>query len=169
MNRFWIVTALLGGSLTEPLSAQALPGPPAVPLLEHLIGDWTVKGVVGTHPVQYRMDGRWTLQHRYVELHMQDVKHRPAQYEARVFIGPDTVSDRVLAHWMDSFGAAYSVPPATGVVHGDSLLLDFPYPTGAFHDSFVFDRARKTWAIRLDTADGKGGWKRFAEYRATPR
>jgi hypothetical protein len=70
---------------------------------------------------------------------------------------------------MDIFGAAYSVPPATGLVHGDSLLLDFPYPTGAFRDSFVLDRVHKTWAIRLDAADGKGGWKRFAEYRATPR
>ena len=53
---------------------------------------------------------------------MQDVEHRPAQYEARVFI-----------------------------------------------DSFVLDPTHKTWAIRLDAADGKGGWKRFAEYRATPR
>jgi hypothetical protein len=70
---------------------------------------------------------------------------------------------------MDIFGAAYSVPPATGEVRGDSLMLDFPYPTGAFHDSFVLDRAHKTWAIRLEAADGKGGWKRFAEYRATPR
>ena len=169
MNRFWIISLVLANCLTQPLSGQAPPGPPAIPLLERLVGRWMVKGVVGSHAVQYQMDGRWTLQHRYVELHMQDVKHRPAQYEARVFIGADTVPDHVLAHWIDIFGAAYSVPPATGVIRGDSLMLDFPYPTGAFHDSFVLDRAHKTWRIRLDAADGKGGWKRFAEYQATPR
>jgi hypothetical protein len=169
MNRFWIVPALLCHCLTQPLWAQAPAAPPAVPLLDRLVGRWTVRGVVGSQPAQYQMDGTWTLQHRYVELHMQDVKHRPPEYEARVFIGADTVPGHVLAHWMDIFGAAYSVPPATGLVHGDSLLLDFPYPTGTFHDSFVLDRAHKTWKIRLDAADGKGGWKRFAEYQATPR
>ena len=68
-----------------------------------------------------------------------------------------------------TFGAAYSVPPATGTVAGDTLTLDFPYPSGAFQDTFVHDPATDTWTIRLDAADGAGGWKRFADYRATRR
>jgi hypothetical protein len=86
-----------------------------------------------------------------------------------VFVGPDTLSGQVLAHWLDNFGAAYSVPPATGVVRGDTLTLDFPYPDGAFHDTFVYDSTTDTWTMKLDAADGAGGWKRFAEYRATRR
>jgi hypothetical protein len=61
------------------------------------------------------------------------------------------------------------VPPATGTARGDTLTLDFPYPVGAFHDTFVYDRATDTWTIRLDAADGGGGWKRFAEYRVARR
>ena len=60
----------------------------------------------------------------------------------RIEVGP-----RLEGHWLDSFGAAYSVPAATGVVAGDSLILDFPYPSGAFHDSFVYDAAADTWTI----------------------
>jgi hypothetical protein len=107
--------------------------------------------------------------HRFVELHMEDVEHTPPRYEARVFIGPDTLSGHVVGHWLDNFGAAYSVPPAIGVAAGDSLTLDFPYPDAAFHDTFVYDATAGSWTIRLDAADGKGGWKRFADYRAVRR
>jgi hypothetical protein len=126
-------------------------------------------GTVRGRPATYRLDATWVLQRRFVELHMVDVQHTPPQYEARVFIGPDTVSGRILGHWLDSFGAAYSGPPATGVASGDSLTLDFPYPSGAFHDTFVYDGTTDTWTIRLDAADGAGGWKRFATYRTRRR
>jgi hypothetical protein len=66
---------------------------------------------------------------------------------------------------MDNTGAAYPVPPATWVVIGDTLTLDFPYPTGAFHDTFVYVQSTKSWTIRLDAAAGPGGWKRFAAVR----
>jgi hypothetical protein len=126
-------------------------------------------GTVRELPVTYRLEASWTLQGRFVELHMQDVEHRPPRYEARVFIGPDTVPGQVIAHWLDNFGAAYSVPPGTGTAGSDTLLLDFPYPDGAFHDTFVYDAATETWAIQLDAADGAGGWKRFATYHAARR
>jgi len=61
------------------------------------------------------------------------------------------------------------VPPATGGPLGDTLTLEFPYRGGAFHDTFVHDRVTDRWMIRLDAADGTGGWKRFADYRATRR
>jgi hypothetical protein len=47
-----------------------------------------------------------------------------------------------------------------------SLTLDFPYPDGAFHDTFVYDSRSDSWTTHLDATDGAGGWKRFAEYRA---
>jgi hypothetical protein len=126
-------------------------------------------GTVRGQPARYRLDVGWVLAHRFVELHMTDVAHTPAQYEARVFIGPDTLPGHVIGHWLDNTGAAYSVPPATGIAAGDTLTLDFPYPGGPFHDTFVHHRGTDTWTIRLDAADGTGGWKRFADYRATRR
>jgi hypothetical protein len=169
MRRYLSLIAALAAWWTTPLGAQAPAGPPPIPLLERLIGHWTMTGTVRGQPVTYRLDASWVLQRRFVQLHMVDAKHTPPQYEARVFIGPDTLAGRILGHWLDTFGAAYSVPPGAGVASGDSLTLDFPYPSGAFHDTFAYDAATDTWTIRLDASDGRGGWRRFAEYRARRR
>jgi hypothetical protein len=167
MRRCLAVAGLIGLWNTVPLLAQAPPAPKDS-LLRHLVGRWTMRGSVRGRPATYRLDVAWTLQRRFVELHMVDV-HSPPAYEARVFVGSDTVPGQYLAHWMDNFGAAYSVPPATGRARGDTLILHFPYPTGTFQDTFVYDRATNAWNMRLDVADGSGGWKLFAEYRATRR
>jgi len=45
----------------------------------------------------------------------------------------------------------------------------FSLSGGAFHDTFVYDSVTDAWTMRLDAADGSGGWKRFAEYRAVRR
>ena len=155
--------------LTLPALAQRAAAPPPAPLLDRLVGRWTMDGTVRQKAATYRLDAVWVLQRRFVELHMVDARHTPAQYEARVFIGADTASGALLAHWLDNTGAAYSVPPATGQVRGDSLTLDFPYVGGAFHDTFVYDSSSDSWTMRLDAADGAGGWTRFADYRVTRR
>jgi hypothetical protein len=160
---------LAGGDLgAGDLAAQA-PAPPRVPLLDRLVGQWAMTGSVRHRPVTYRLDAGWTLQRRFVELHMWDIKRTPPSYEARVLIGPDTAGGRIIAHWLDNSGAAYSVPPGRGAALGDTLTIDFPYPDGAFHDRFVLDRASDTWTFTLDAEDGKGGTSPFAEYRVKRR
>jgi hypothetical protein len=169
MRRYLVWPGVAGFYLTGRLVAQTAPVAPPIPLLERFIGQWTMTGTVRKRPATYRLEGGWVLQRRFVELHMEDVEHTPPRYEARVFIGPDTVPGRLVGHWLDNFGAAFSVPPATGAAVGDSLTLDFPYRGGAFHDTFVYDPGTDTWTIRLDAADGTGRWKRFADYRAVRR
>jgi hypothetical protein len=137
-------------------------------LLEHLVGRWRMTGTVRGRPATYTLDATRVLQRRFVELHMVDVK-RPPEYEARVFIGVDSASGRYIAHWLDNFGAAYSIPHATGEARGDTLLLNFPYPSGAFRDTFVYDPRVNGWYFRLESADSTGGWHLFAEYRVRRR
>ena len=132
MRRYSGLIPAMGLSLVARAVAQTAP-----PLLDRLVGHWTMTGTVHGGPATYRLDIVWVLAHRFVELHMKDVAHTPAQYEARVFIGPDTLPGHVIGHWLDNTGAAYSVPPATGITAGDTLTLDFPYPGGAFHDTFA--------------------------------
>jgi hypothetical protein len=133
-------------------------------LLDRLVGNWTVTGAVRGKPAHYAMTGARTLQQKYVELHMTDVAANPPAYEARVIIGQADKPDTYIAHWIDAFGAQYSVPPGTGTQRGDTLFLDFPYPTGMFHDTFAYDRGADRWHFRLESADGKGGWTVFADY-----
>ena len=132
-------------------------------LLDRLVGRWTMNGAVLGEHVTYSMTGARTLEGRFVELHMKDV-HVPPGYEARVLIGCDSTSHRVIAHWMDSFGAAYSVPHGTGFVHGDTLELTFPYAGGPFRDRFTYDRGRDSWQFLLESGDSTGAWSTFASY-----
>jgi hypothetical protein len=137
-------------------------------LLDHLVGRWTMTGSVRGKPATYTLDAARALQGSFVELKMKDV-HRPPEYEARVFIGVDSAQGRYIAHWLDRFGAAYSIPHATGEARGDTLLLLFPYPEGAFRDTFVYDRQRDRWHFRLEAADSGKQWQLFADYQVRPR
>jgi hypothetical protein len=162
IRRPWLTGALCL-AVAAPVAAQTPVGGDVDALLSHLVGRWRMTGSVRGRPATYSLEVSRVLQGRFVELHMTDA-HQPPAYEARVFIGADTAAGCVIAHWLDNFGAANSVPPATGDVRGDTLLLSFPYPTGAFRDTFVYDRGADRWHFRLEAADSAGGWRLFAEY-----
>lgn len=168
MIRLPFTVVAMSAGLVTALPAQGA-GPGGLDsLLDHLVGHWTMTGSVRGQPATYTLETTRVLQGRFVELHMQDV-HVPPTYEARVFIGVDSAEAGYVAHWLDNFGAAYSIPPATGMARGDTLTLNFPYPDGAFRDTFVYDRRQDVWAFRLDAADSTGTWHLFAEYRVQRR
>jgi hypothetical protein len=151
---------------TPARSARSPMAPPSVmTLLEHLVGKWRMSGEVRGKPAEYRLDARNVLAARFVELHMLDTSS-VAPYEARVFIGADTTAGRVIVHWLDSFGAAYSVPPGFGKVTGDTLRFELAYPTGTFRDTFVYDSRSDSWDITLLSRDSKNEWSVFAHYSA---
>jgi hypothetical protein len=137
-------------------------------LLSNLVGQWQMRGTVRGQPVEYRLDATRVLQGRFVELHMEDV-NRPPAYEARVFIGVDSAGGRYIAHWLDGFGAGFSIPHAVGEQRGDTVLLTFPYAAGPFRDTFVYDRRNRSWYFLLESADSSGGWQLFAEYQVRRR
>jgi hypothetical protein len=137
-------------------------------LLDRLVGKWQMTGSVRGRPVTYTLDATRVLQGRFVELHMEDV-NRPPAYEARVFLGVDSAGSRYIVHWLDRFGAAFSIPHATGHARGDTIVFTFPYPTGAFRDTFVYDPRGDRWYFRLESADSTGGWRLFADYHVQRR
>lgn len=166
MTRRALLFILIAAVASVPLAAQTPASTDS--LLERFVGQWAMAGTVRGRPATYALDVSRVLQGRYVELHMTDV-HLPPGYEARAFLGADTAGTGVIAHWLDNFGAAYSVPTATGAARGDTLVLNFPYATGAFRDTFVYDRTHDRWDMRLERADGSGGWTLFAQYEAHRR
>jgi hypothetical protein len=166
MTRRALLFILIAAVASVPLAAQTPASTDS--LLERFVGQWAMAGTVRGRPATYALDVSRVLQGKYVELHMTDV-HLPPGYEARAFLGADTAGTGVIAHWLDNFGAAYSVPTATGAARGDTLVLNFPYATGAFRDTFVYDRTHDRWDMRLERADGSGGWTLFAQYEAHRR
>jgi len=153
----------LAATATSPLRSQAPASARMDTLLGRLVGRWTMTGTVRGKPATYTLDAARVLQGRFVQLHMTDV-HQPPAYEARVFIGVDSAGGRYLAHWLDSFGAAYSIPPAVGEARGDTIVLTFAYPSGPFRDTFSYDRATDAWHFRLEAEDSAGRRTLFADY-----
>ncbi|MBD8543087.1 DUF1579 family protein [Oxalobacteraceae sp. CFBP 8761] len=132
-------------------------------ILRQLDGAWTMTGDVRGKPVTYRMVAKPALHGTFTELRMQDVQ-MPAQYEAAVFVGYDAASKTIIAHWMDSFGAKYSVPHGSGDITGNVVTFTIPYPSGPFRNTWRFDPASATWQFALEAAQPDGSWKHFAGY-----
>jgi hypothetical protein len=132
-------------------------------LLRSLDGNWVMSGDVKGKPVSYTMVAAPALQGAFTEMRMKDVQV-PAKYEAAVFIGYDEASQTILVHWMDSYGAKYSIPHGTGHIAGNIMQFIFPYQTGQFRNTMTYTPETSTWQFKLEAAQPDGSWKHFARY-----
>jgi hypothetical protein len=158
-----LLAVVLGMSLTAPPAAGQTPAA-GDSLLQRLVGRWRMSGTVRGIPAEYDLDAVPVLRGQFVRLHMVDRSQAP-QYEAMVFLGVDSATSRLVAHWLDVFGAGYSVTLGMGDrPQGATLAFAFAYPDGAFRDTFTYDHTTDTWRFLLENGDGKGGWRTFADY-----
>lgn len=132
-------------------------------ILKALDGNWIMSGDVMGRPATYSMVAAPALQGTFTEMRMKDVQV-PAKYEAVVFLGYDADSQSVIAHWMDSFGAKSSIPHASGRITENTVQFIFPYQSGQFRDTFIYDSETSTWVFLLESAQPDGSWKHFARY-----
>ncbi|HEV8235771.1 MAG TPA: hypothetical protein VGP84_14275 [Gemmatimonadaceae bacterium] len=154
----------LGASAATAQPSEVAPNP-ANSVIARLVGRWEMRGEVRGRPAVYDAVGQWTLGRGYVELHMRD-RAAASPYEARVFIGSDTAKGRVVVHWLDNTGAAFSVPAGVGAASGDTLRFEFAYSDAPFRDTFIYGRRTNEWSMILETGDGRGEWRPFATYVA---
>ncbi len=158
------LTMLFGCALSPPVAAQADQRPRLLQLLD---GNWTMKGDVMGKPVVYDMVAKPTLAGTFTELHMKDTASVP-EYEARVFIGYDDESGAIIAHWMDSFGAKFSIPHGTGTVTQSMIRFIVPYEERPFRDTLIYDVVGRSWQLVIESKQEDGTWKHFAQYTIRP-
>lgn len=132
-------------------------------LLKALDGQWVMTGDVLGKPVTYDMVAAPTLHDTFTEMHMKDVQV-PSEYEARVFIGVDPESQAVIVHWMDNFGAKYSIPYGTGQLSEDTIQFTIHYDDGPFRDTLSFHAEDRSWTFVIEGSQPDGSWKHFARY-----
>ena len=147
----------------------AVAGEPVTPadsrpaLLKALDGRWIMTGDVMGKPVTYTLEAGPTLQGAFTELHMTDVQD-PPQYEARVYIGVAPDDGTVIAHWMDSFGAQFSVPHGSGAISGNTVRFTIAYADGPFRDTLAYDADAGAWILEIEASQPGGAWQHFARY-----
>jgi hypothetical protein len=155
-----VVSALAALLLAPALRAE----PPAeTRYLAQLAGEWDMHGTMGAKALHYRARGRWTLNGAWLELWMQDVA-RPPGYEARVYLGYDGQKHDFIAHWLDRFGAAGARVVGSGTLNGRTLVLEFPYPEGAFRDTLTLAPDGASGTLLLEQQEQDGHWSTFARY-----
>jgi hypothetical protein len=128
------------------------------PLLQNLVGSWTVTRKIRGTIARNTLEAEWVLQHQFVQLHMKDVA-TPSEYEALVLIGFDGSTRRYVAHWCDNFGAQYS-GVGYGTRRGGVIEFVFNYADGPFHNTFTWDAESRTWTFLME-AEGKDGKRTF--------
>ena len=147
------------------LARAALAEPPAdTRFLAQLCGQWQMSGSVLGKPVRYDAQGRWVLNGAWLELSMADAA-RPPQYQAQLYLGYDGKAHDYIAHWLDRFGAAGARVVATGERHERTLVLNFPYPEGAFRDTLTLAADSASATLLIEAAQPDGSWSSFASYR----
>ncbi len=162
--RLFLVISLLVGLAASVARAQERPEiRKRPPLMKALDGNWIMSGDVMGKPVTYKMVASPTLQGAFTELHMKDVQI-PSEYEARVFIGYDAESQTIIAHWLDSFGARYSIPHGSGSITGNTIQFIIPYDGGPFKDTLTYNPDTRTWPLVIEASQPDGTWKQYARY-----
>lgn len=138
------------------------------PLLEKLIGKWTITRKFPNRTVTNTAECAWVLQHQYVKIHMKDTA-QPSQYEAEIFIGYDEEKKRYVAHWIDVFGGGFSATLGFGTKKGNQIEFEFKYPDGELKNTFTWHEDSNTWTSEIIQQDEKGTWVPFCTdtYRRT--
>jgi hypothetical protein len=158
-----VLLCLLGVACAA--GAAPTPAPPDA-FLAQLAGRWELAGSVRGKPAHYRAEGRWELQHGWLRLAMIDTA-RPPAYQADLYLGFDPQAGDYIAHWLDQFGAAGARVVATGQRDGQTLVLLFPYPEGAFRDTLSLAPGGGRGTLLLESQQKDGSWSTFASYTLT--
>ena len=150
-----LVSLLTFGSL---LAAQ-----PAAPfrddLLDQLVGVWTLTGELRGQPIREATFAQWMIGHQFLMIHR---KQTDGPRESFMYIGYDKVSERYVAHLLDTNGARGSETLGYGLRNGDKIQFVFEYPSGPFHLTMSWDAKEKTWQFVLESKDRQGKWNPVA-------
>lgn len=141
-------------------------------LLDHLSGDWVLKGTIGAKETTHDVQAGWVLNREYLRLHEVSREKNAVGapvYEAIVFIGWDDKAHQYTCLWLDSTAgnglSAQTIARATP--SADSIPFMFTIsPTDSLHTTFNYDSRADTWQWLIDDEkDGKTD--RFANVKLT--
>jgi len=142
-------------------------------LLENLVGSWKVTGMIAGQRIEHDCNAGWVLNHQFLNVHFLDVTQRRVmragerqdpRYEADVFIGYDNMSERYVAHWLDTFGGRFSevLGYGTRMNRGHSIRFVFEGGSGPLHNTVTWNRNDGTWTMVITQKDSKAKWQTFA-------
>jgi hypothetical protein len=142
-------------------------------LLESLVGSWKVTGIIAGQRIKHDCNADWVLNHQFLKVHFLDVtpgrrmragEREDSRYEADVFIGYDNMSERYVAHWLDTFGGRFSevLGYGTRLDRGRSIRFVFEGGSGPLQNIITWNRNDGTWTMVIRQKGSKAKWQTFA-------
>jgi len=141
-------------------------------LLDHLAGNWVMRGTIGGKQTTHDVEAAWVLNHGYLRLHEvsreKDSSGKPL-YEAMVFMNWDPKAQQYACLWLDSTGPGGL--SAEGIAHGKQAGTSIPLlftisPNDSLHTTFTYNESQGTWQLLIDE-DNQGRIDHFADVTLT--
>jgi hypothetical protein len=143
------------------------------PLLDHMVGNWVLRGTMAGGEATYDIDAEWVLNREYVRLHevSRDLGAKGApSYEAFVFISWDQRSSEYACVLLDSAGGGLSADSiGRAKPSEDTIPFLFKLANGhIFHTTLIYNGAAGTWQWVMDD-EANGHLHPFARVTLTKR
>jgi hypothetical protein len=143
-----------------PATAQTLAERGTV--LDHLTGRWVMTGVIAGDEITHDLEAQWVLGGHYLYFHElareRDENGLPA-YEARVYIGWDETSARLVCMWLDVTGGGGLTPEGFGYAQAGENRIPFVWAADSgsgIHNTFIYQPDKDFWEWQIDNVrDGQ--------------
>jgi hypothetical protein len=137
-------------------------------LLDHLAGNWLLKGTIAGKQTTHNIRAQWILRHEYLQIHevsREKDGHGDPAYEATILVSWDPKVNQYACLWLDSTagGALTSHVTCRASPSGDFIPFVFTLsPSESIHATFTYREASNTWKWLIDNvANAKS--HRFAD------
>ena len=159
------VAALVTVASLNPRPALAQQPTLSDPLLDHMIGRWTLTGTIDGQSTTHDVTADWVLGHQYVHLHevsREKGGNGEPQYQADIYVGWNGDVKQYACVWLDVYGGIAPGSLAQVAPSGDTIAFVFHHDaTSSFHNTMVYDRRADSWTWRMDN-DNAGQLSPFA-------
>jgi len=128
-------------------------------LLEHMAGNWILKGSIGSQETTHFIKAGWVLGHQYLqikEVSREKNSDGSPQYEAIVYIGWDQPMGQYDCLWLDVTGGGGLSAPSIGHAgrNGNEIAFLFNGSDGSiFHTTFAYDQGTDSWQWLMDNEE----------------
>ena len=152
------IVVLLSLILCSSALSQQAEGPN--PLLDHMVGNWILKGTIDGRQTTHDITAGWVLQHRYLQLHevaREKDSTGQAAYEAIVILGWVEKSKDYGCLWLDITGTWDFSGAGIGRGKPSGSEIPFLFKSGdgsVFHNTFIYEPASDSWKWVMDGEEG---------------
>jgi hypothetical protein len=165
MNRLVIFVVLL-------TSVAAAQRPPLnSPLLEHLAGEWVLRGDIAGKQATHDITAEWVANHQYLRLHEVSRERTPdgkPQYDAFIHIGWSEQKKAYSIIWLDNFWGIEPESIGSAEPKNNELLFLWRDEKGEvdFSNDFLYDPKTDSWLWTMDNVVN-GTHKPFGSVKLT--